>query len=165
MAKFHIPRTNNQRVPLLEPRIVTLTVMMFAVLAIAGVRLYYLQVLHHQDNVEMADRNRIRLQRVPAPFSPSNTVKSPGAIEKVTSFKTLRGPKLCPSPATEKAGVALMPASRTGHHTPGQLSDRHRLDYLERPHVDHRNVVADPVRRVNPALVRVEGEAPYPLSD
>ena len=32
MAKFHIPRSNNQRVPLLEPRIMSLTVMMFAVL-------------------------------------------------------------------------------------------------------------------------------------
>src|SRR5258708_13220846 len=41
--------------------------MMFAVLAVVSVRLYYLQVLHHQDNVELADRNRIRLQRVPAP--------------------------------------------------------------------------------------------------
>ena len=45
----------------------SLTVMMFAVLALVSVRLYYLQVLHHKDNVEMADRNRIRLQRVPAP--------------------------------------------------------------------------------------------------
>src|SRR5580704_16537949 len=45
----------------------SLTVMMFAVLALVSVRLYYLQVLHHKENVEMADRNRIRLQRVPAP--------------------------------------------------------------------------------------------------
>src|SRR5580700_337961 len=41
--------------------------MMFAVLTVVSVRLYYLQVLHHKENVEMADRNRIRLQRVPAP--------------------------------------------------------------------------------------------------
>ena len=67
MAKFHIPRSNNQRVPLLEPRIVTLTVLMFAILGVVSVRLYYLQVLHHKENVELADRNRIRLQRVPAP--------------------------------------------------------------------------------------------------
>jgi penicillin-binding protein 2 len=67
VAKFHIPRSNNQRVPLLDPRIMSLTVMMFAVLALVSVRLYYLQVLHHKENVEMADRNRIRLQRVPAP--------------------------------------------------------------------------------------------------
>src|SRR5216684_3869978 len=40
---------------------------MFAILTIVSVRLYYLQVLHHQENVESADRNRIRLQRVPAP--------------------------------------------------------------------------------------------------
>src|SRR5258708_26381849 len=41
--------------------------MMFAILTVVSVRLYYLQVLHHQENVESADRNRIRLQRVPAP--------------------------------------------------------------------------------------------------
>jgi len=49
VAKFHIPRSNNQRVPLLEPRIVTLTVMMFAILGVVSVRLYYLQVLHHKE--------------------------------------------------------------------------------------------------------------------
>src|ERR1700683_2665271 len=40
---------------------------MFAILGVVSVRLYYLQVLHHKENVELADRNRIRLQRVPAP--------------------------------------------------------------------------------------------------
>ncbi|HMD05443.1 MAG TPA: hypothetical protein VKG68_09195, partial [Candidatus Binatus sp.] len=45
----------------------SLTVMMFVVLGLLSVRLYNLQVLHHKENVELADRNRIRLQRVPAP--------------------------------------------------------------------------------------------------
>src|SRR5208282_1042931 len=40
---------------------------MFMILGVVSIRLYYLQVLHHQENVELADRNRIRLQRVPAP--------------------------------------------------------------------------------------------------
>ena len=67
MAKFHIPSKASRPVPLLEPRILTLTVMMFAVLGLLSLRLYNLQVLHHKENVELADRNRIRLQRVPAP--------------------------------------------------------------------------------------------------
>ncbi len=40
---------------------------MIAVLGAAAARLYYLQVLHHQELVELADRNRIRIRRVPAP--------------------------------------------------------------------------------------------------
>ncbi len=40
---------------------------MIAVLGAAAVRLYYLQVLHHQELGELADRNRIRIRRVPAP--------------------------------------------------------------------------------------------------
>ena len=66
MAKFHIPKSNRP-VPLLEPRIAALTALMFAIFALVSVRLYYLQVLHHQENVESADRNRIRIERVPAP--------------------------------------------------------------------------------------------------
>ncbi|MGA6974326.1 MAG: hypothetical protein WBY93_22050 [Candidatus Binatus sp.] len=69
MAKNQTPRSssNNRPVPLLEPRIATFTVLMFVIFAVVSVRLYYLQVLHNQENVELADRNRIRLQRVPAP--------------------------------------------------------------------------------------------------
>jgi len=66
VAKFHSSR-NNQQVPKLDPRIAALTVMMIAVFGLVGVRLYYLQVLHHQDMSELADRNRIRIRRVPAP--------------------------------------------------------------------------------------------------
>jgi penicillin-binding protein 2 len=44
----------------------TLTVLIAAVLTGAAVRLYYLQVVRHHDMSEMADRNRIRIQRLPA---------------------------------------------------------------------------------------------------
>ena len=40
---------------------------MVTVLALVSVRLYYLQVMQHQEMSELADRNRIRLRRVPAP--------------------------------------------------------------------------------------------------
>jgi len=40
---------------------------MLAVLSAIAVRLYYLQVLHHREMAELADRNRIRIVRVPAP--------------------------------------------------------------------------------------------------
>jgi len=40
---------------------------MLTVLALASVRLYVLQVLHHQDMSELADRNRIRIRREAAP--------------------------------------------------------------------------------------------------
>jgi penicillin-binding protein 2 len=66
VAKFHIPKSNRP-VPLLEPRIAALTALMFVIFGLVSVRLYYLQVLHHQDNMELADRNRIRIRRVPAP--------------------------------------------------------------------------------------------------
>jgi penicillin-binding protein 2 len=66
VAKFHSSR-NNQPVPKLDPRIAVLTALMLTVFSFVGVRLYYLQVLHHQDALELADRNRIRIRRVPAP--------------------------------------------------------------------------------------------------
>src|SRR5690349_24652809 len=36
------------------------------ILAAATVRLYYLQIIKHHDIAELADRNRIRIQRLPA---------------------------------------------------------------------------------------------------
>src|SRR5882724_2485590 len=44
-----------------------MTALMIGLFGLVAIRLYYLQVLHHQDNVELADRNRIRIRRVPAP--------------------------------------------------------------------------------------------------
>ena len=66
MAKFKVSKSSRPA-PLLEPRIVALTAIMLGIFGLLSVRLYYLQVLHHKENVELADRNRIRLQRVPAP--------------------------------------------------------------------------------------------------
>ncbi|MDB5108603.1 MAG: penicillin-binding protein [Candidatus Binatus sp.] len=66
MAKFRYSR-NTRPVPSLEPRIVAVTAIMLAIFGLVGVRLYYLQVLHHQDMASLADRNRIRLRRLPAP--------------------------------------------------------------------------------------------------
>src|SRR5262249_51748502 len=46
-----------------------ITALMFfigMVLTVAAVRLYYLQIIKHRDLSELADRNRIRIQRMPA---------------------------------------------------------------------------------------------------
>src|SRR5216683_7125828 len=53
-------------VPQLEPRIVALMLFIGTVLSAAAVRLYYLQIIKHRDLSELADRNRIRIQRLPA---------------------------------------------------------------------------------------------------
>lgn len=66
MAKFR-PKTRNRPVPKLEPRVAVLTALMALVFMVVGARLYYLQVIHHSAMAELADRNRIRLRRVPAP--------------------------------------------------------------------------------------------------
>src|SRR5438477_6282994 len=59
----------------------------------------------------------------------------------------------------------FMKASRAGHNTPWSLADRNGFEHLQRCDIDHGDVVADPVCRVDPALVRVESEAPYALPD
>jgi penicillin-binding protein 2 len=53
-------------VPKLNPRIFALTLFIGTVLSTAAVRLYYLQIIKHHDLAELADRNRIRIQRMPA---------------------------------------------------------------------------------------------------
>ena len=65
MARFN-PRNKLRAVPKLEPRLTALTVLIAAVLGVATVRLYYLQVIRHHAMAELADRNRIRIQRLPA---------------------------------------------------------------------------------------------------
>src|SRR5208283_4242490 len=87
------------------------------------------------------------------------------APENQTSLNTRRGPKRCPSPSMESAVRSVMRGSRAGHHAPRRLADGNGFDHLERTDVDHRYVVADPVRRVDPALIRIERQAPYPLAD
>jgi len=59
-------REKNRPVPKLDPRITALTVLMAVVLTAAAGRLYYLQVIKHHELSELADRNRIRIQRLPA---------------------------------------------------------------------------------------------------
>ncbi len=66
MAGF-FRRRKSQAVPRLEPRLVALSAMMLTALAVLTVRLYYLQVIRSQAMSELADRNRIRTLRVPAP--------------------------------------------------------------------------------------------------
>jgi len=58
--------TKSRRVPRLEPRIAALMLLIGLVLSAAVVRLYYLQIIKHHDLSELADRNRIRIQRLPA---------------------------------------------------------------------------------------------------
>ncbi|MGH7933822.1 MAG: penicillin-binding protein 2 [Candidatus Binataceae bacterium] len=65
MARF--PRRKKSRpIPKLEPRIAALMTLVVVVLAGAAVRLYYLQVIEHNTMAELADRNRIRIERLPS---------------------------------------------------------------------------------------------------
>jgi penicillin-binding protein 2 len=59
-------REKNRPIPKLEPRISALAVLIAVVLVLAATRLYYLQVIKHHELSELADRNRIRIQRLPA---------------------------------------------------------------------------------------------------
>lgn len=65
MAKFTVAR-KTRPVPRLEPRIAALMLFIGTMLSIVAVRLYYLQIIKHHDLSELADRNRIRIQRMPA---------------------------------------------------------------------------------------------------
>ncbi len=65
MARFS-RREKNRSIPKLGPRIAGLMMLIVAVLITAALRLYYLQVIRHHDLAELADRNRIRIQRLPA---------------------------------------------------------------------------------------------------
>jgi penicillin-binding protein 2 len=53
-------------VPKLDLRIVVFMFFFGIVLSAAAVRLYYLQIIKHHELAELADRNRIRIQRMPA---------------------------------------------------------------------------------------------------
>lgn len=59
-------RRQDRPIPKLEPRIVVLSALMAAALLVVTGRLYYLQVIRHQQLAELADRNRIRIRRLPA---------------------------------------------------------------------------------------------------
>ncbi len=60
-------RSHNRAVPKLEPRIVLLSALMAAVLGVICIRVYYLQIIKGPVLAELAERNRIRLRRLPAP--------------------------------------------------------------------------------------------------
>ncbi len=66
MATFRQSR-KDLPVPPLESRIGVLLALMAVTLALALARLYYLQVIKHREMAELADRNRIRIRRLPAP--------------------------------------------------------------------------------------------------
>lgn len=53
-------------VPRLDLRVLGLSILIAAVLTVVAGRLYYLQVVQHQTLAELADRNRIRIRRLPA---------------------------------------------------------------------------------------------------
>lgn len=67
MARWRYYRAKKVRpIPRIEPRVGALSVLLAAVLAVVGVRLYYLQIIRHKQYAELADRNRIRIHRQPA---------------------------------------------------------------------------------------------------
>lgn len=67
MARWHRYRTKKVRaVPRLDPRVSALVAIVAAVLAVMTVRLYYLQIIRHKEFAELANRNRIRIHRLPA---------------------------------------------------------------------------------------------------
>ena len=66
MAWF-LRRRKSNAAPKLEPRLIALFALMMAALSVLTARLYYLQVIKSQEMTELADRNRIRTLRVPAP--------------------------------------------------------------------------------------------------
>ncbi len=60
------PARKTRPVPRLEPRIIALTFLVGAILTATAIRLYYLQIIKHHELSQLADRNRIRIQRLPA---------------------------------------------------------------------------------------------------
>jgi len=65
VARFR-RREKTRAIPRIEPRVTALTILFLVVLGGAATRLYYLQIIRHHALAELADRNRIRLQRQPA---------------------------------------------------------------------------------------------------
>src|SRR5208282_1467343 len=59
-------RRGKLALPKLEPRLTALTIFVMLVLGGAALRLYYLQIIDTQQLADLADRNRIRIRRLPA---------------------------------------------------------------------------------------------------
>ncbi len=66
MAKI-VRRNKKRPVPKVEPRITALSVLIASLLSLVFVRLYYLQIIRHHELAELAERNRVRIRRLPAP--------------------------------------------------------------------------------------------------
>jgi len=64
--RYHSSGKQTRAVPRIEPRIAILSALIALVLAVVTVRLYYLQIIRHKEFIELADRNRIRIHRLPA---------------------------------------------------------------------------------------------------
>jgi penicillin-binding protein 2 len=59
-------RQGKLAIPKLEPRLTALSILMMLVLGAVALRLYYLQIIETNQMVSLADRNRIRIRRIPA---------------------------------------------------------------------------------------------------
>ena len=99
----------------LKARVVVLHVMVFSLLAVLGVRLYYLQVVNGSYYAERAENQRIRLLRTPAPrgaiFDRNGKllVDSRSIYNVVLSREDLRGVDLNPLVEPLSAGLGLDP--------------------------------------------------------
>jgi len=56
------PAQQSRAIPRIEPRLAILSTLIALVLSVVTVRLYYLQIIRHKEFVQLADRNRIRIQ-------------------------------------------------------------------------------------------------------
>jgi len=59
-------RQGKLAIPKLEPRLTVLSILMMVVLGAVALRLYYLQIIETHQMSSLADRNRIRIRRIPA---------------------------------------------------------------------------------------------------
>lgn len=57
----------NEHVQNLGARMITVNIVVFVLLALLGVRLYYLQIVHGDDYLKRAENQRVRLIPIPAP--------------------------------------------------------------------------------------------------
>ncbi len=87
------PRRKSQAIPQIEPPIALLSALVVAVLSLFAVRLYYLQILRHEDLSRLADRNRIRIHRVRAPRGLVFDRKHRPLVETQPSFDAVLVPE------------------------------------------------------------------------
>jgi len=95
VARF-TSHSKNRPIPRLEPRVAALTVLILAVLTGAAARLYYLQLIKHHEMAELADRNRIRLQRQPALRGLVYDVRHRPLVDTRPSFDAVMVPEDAP---------------------------------------------------------------------